>query len=74
MNQEQREELQVKLRQLKVASSKMRKNNFTRKTKGTHYPISVGYSKAVKRPVRDLLNWMTGVEEMLEAIINEEAG
>ena len=73
MNQDQRRELEVKLKQIRVASEKMRENNFTRKNTGGMYPLDVGYATAVRRPFRDLLRWMKGVEEMLETIIEEEA-
>ena len=73
MNHEQRQELEAKLRQLRIASEKIRENNFTRKTTEGPYPINVGYATAVRRPFRELLRWMKGVEEMLETIIEEEA-
>ncbi len=72
MNQEQRRELETKLKQIKVAAEKIRENNFTRKTTGgIMYPLDVGYATAVRRPFLDLLKWMKGVEEMLETIITE---
>lgn len=74
MNQEQRQELEAKLKQIKAVTKKIRENNFTRKTTEGHYPINVGYATAVRRPFRELLRWMKGVEEILETIITEEAG
>ncbi len=74
MNQEQRRELETKLKQIKVAAKKIRENNYTRKTTEGMYPLDVGYATAVRRPFRDLLKWMKGVEEMLETIITEEVG
>ena len=74
MNQDQRKELENKLKQIRDASEKIRENNFTRKTTGGMYPLDVGYYSGVRRPFRDLLKWMKGVEEMLETIITEEVG
>ena len=74
MSQEQRQELQIKLRQLKVASKKIRDYNTTKKERGTIYPTNVGYPTYVRRPFRDLLKWMKGVEDVLESLIEEEAG
>ena len=72
MNQDQRRELETKLKQIRAASKKIRENNFTRKTTGgIMYPLDVGYATAVRRPFLDLLKWMKGVEEMLETIITE---
>ncbi len=73
MNHEERQELELLLKQMRDVSAKIRENNFTKKTKGTNYPINVGYATAVRRPFRDLLRWMKGVEHILETIIEEEA-
>lgn len=48
----------------------VRTQNFTRKTKGTHYPIPTGYATAVRRPIRDLLKWMDKVEETISLIVD----
>jgi len=74
VNQDQRQELETKLKQIRAASEKIRENNFTRKTTGGMYPLDVGYATAVRRPFRDLLKWMKGVEDVLESLIEEEAG
>ena len=72
MNPGQLEELQAKLKLIKQTTKKISQNNFTRKTTGGHYPIRKGYATAVRRPIRDLLRWMKGIEEILETIIEEE--
>ncbi len=54
---------------IKGISQKIRSQNFTRKTKGTHYPIPVGYSTQVRRPVSDILRWMNDVEDLLDHIL-----
>lgn len=54
---------------IKQYSTKIRTQNTTKKTKGEHYPIPVGYAKAVTRPVKDILRWMAAVEDLLENLI-----
>lgn len=72
MNLDQLQELETKLKQIRAASKILRDNNSTRKTTGGKYPLEVGYYSGVRRPFRDLLKWMKGVEEILETIIVEE--
>ncbi len=72
MNPDQLQELEAKLRKIRLSSKFMNDSNFTRKNTGGRYPINKGYPTAVRRPFRDLLRWMKGVEEMLETIITEE--
>ncbi len=72
MNHEERKELELLLKQMRDVSKKIRENNFTKKTRGKNYPINVGYATAVRRPFKDLLRWMKGVEEILETIIEEQ--
>jgi len=69
LNPDQLEELEAKLRQIKQYTKLISDNNFTRKTTGGRYPLNLGYASAVRRPFRDLLRWMKGVEEMLELLI-----
>ncbi len=71
MNHEQLKELELLLKRIKDSSRKIGDNNFTKKTKGGPYPINIGYPTAVRRPFKDLLKWMKGVEELLETIIEE---
>lgn len=71
MNQDQLEELKIKLVEIKFTSQIIRDNNFTRKTTGGKYAIRKGYPTAVRRPFRDLLKWMNTVEAMLEIILEE---
>ena len=73
MNHEERKELEALLKQIRNSSKKIGENNFTKKTKGSPYPINVGYATAVRRPFKDLLRWMKGVESFLESIIEQEA-
>ena len=74
MNHEERQELELLLKQMRDVSKKIRENNFTKKTTGGKYPMGVGYATAVRRPFKDLLRWMKGVESFLEAIIEQEVG
>ena len=71
MNPDQLEELQDKLKLIKQTTKNISNKNFTRKTTGGHYPIRKGYATPVRRPIRDLMRWMKGVEEILETIIEE---
>lgn len=65
------ETVRLLLALMKNKHKKISGHNFTKKTKGSHYPISVGYSTQVRRPVRDLLQWMSNVEDLLELILEE---
>lgn len=70
------EQLKTLNRIMLKKSRVVRCQNFTRKTQGTHYPISTGYATAVRRPIRDLLKWMDKVEETVSLIVDllEESG
>jgi hypothetical protein len=65
------EQIQLLCRELAGINSKIRTEANTRKTKGTHYPIRLGYSTAARRPVRDILKWMDLMEETLALIVVE---
>ena len=68
---EQLQALRVKLVEVKTIREHIKHNTFTRKTSGGKYPIREGYASAVRRPVQDILNWMTTIEEMLEIMLEE---
>lgn len=72
MNKEQLQALKANLGELKKRSKKIRIQNVTKETTGGKYPIQLGYAKATRRPVEDVLRWMTGVEEMLEIMLEED--
>lgn len=68
------EQIQILSREIAGVNSKIRTEANTRKHKGTHYPIRLGYSTAARRPVRDILKWMDLVEETLALIVVELGG
>ena len=68
---EQLQLLRVKLVEVKAISGKIRTQNVTQKTTGGKYPIRKGYATAVRRPVQDILSWMSGIEGMLEIMLKE---
>ena len=71
MNPDQREELKIKFAEIKAISQSIRDNNATGKTTGGKYPINIGYSTSVRRPIRDILKWISGVELILETMLEE---
>ena len=64
-------ELEIQLMELHRLSNSINAENSTRKTTGGHYPLELGYASAVRRPVRDILRWMRGVEDLLEDLVEE---
>ncbi len=72
MNPDQLQELKIKLAEIKTISQKIKHNTFTRKTKGGKYQIRLGYASAVRRPVQDILNWISRVEQMLEIMLDTQ--
>ncbi len=73
VSQDQLQELKIKLADLKAISQMIRYNNFTSETMGDKHPIGVGYSYSsyMRRPVQDLLKWISGVELMFETMLEE---
>jgi len=71
VNPDQLQELKIKLAEIKAISQKIKNNTFTRKTIGRNYRIGVGYAPSTRRPLRDLLNWISRVEEILEIMLEE---
>ena len=69
-----REEILEHLKILNVnmlsLSKGIRTNTFTRKKTEEHYPLEVGYSYYVRRPMRDLLKWMDTVEETIYTLVD----
>lgn len=65
------EQIEILCREIAGINSKIRVEANTRNTKGSHYPIRLGYSTAARRPVRDILKWMDIMEEALALIVVE---
>ncbi len=65
-------ELKTILAEIKGISNTIRSKNVTRKTTETHYPIQQGYAEATRQPVHDILRWISGVELMLETILEDQ--
>lgn len=66
-----KESLELQLKEIRGMNRRIHVQNFTRKTQGKNYPIPTGYATAVRRPFRDLLQWMNGVEGFLETLLGE---
>jgi hypothetical protein len=64
-------EITLQLEIMKITSRKLRSNATTKKETGGRYPIPTGYSQSVRRPVLDVVKWMSLMETTLEMILEE---
>ena len=56
---------------MKVISGKMSRDCSTQRETGGRFPIPVGYSKSVRRPIGEAVKWMKIMEDTLEMIMEE---
>lgn len=65
------EEREIALKDLKKYSKKLRSENSKRRDSTTmNTPEKAGYSVYVRRPIRNILDWMYTVEDILDDLIN----